>query len=194
MKRILIATCALGAAQLATPTDAHARLGFTYALGFEGASHGNYTSPFGSLPSIDWKQGPLLIQFHALEFLSGITQGDDSFYGATQFNLGTNIYYRTSKKKITDKINGVIMPGGSLDIVAGLGDIEDGSYDGKSYTVAGLWRAGAQVTGGMGFGIYVCPALGVGSVAVPDPDDGKFVGDLQLIVGGTLEVSVWDAK
>jgi len=213
MKRFLIATCALGAAQLATATDAHARLGVTYALGTEISTKGDYVSPFHFMPSLDWKQDRLLFQVHVGELIAGLSSGDEDLGTASTFALGTNVYYRTSKKKLTDKINGVVMPGASLDIVKGLGDLEeDGTFDGTHLALTGQWRWGAQIVGGMGFGIYVTPALGVGSVAVLDLGNSggggagsgagagggggtpEYNGELRLITGGSLQFSVWDAK
>ena len=181
MNRILVS-----ALLLAAPGIAHAGIGFTHYQGSEYTATG-YNSGVGfGLPSVDYRDGDVLVQLHALEAIAGLAMGDDSAWG-TSVLLGMNVHVQTGKRKINEWLDGVSQPGGSIDIVKGLGDSDDGTYDGGSFVGSFVWRAGAQSTGKMGVGVYVAPSIGFGSYDVMADDDNE----MDITVGGTLQVSIW---
>ena len=157
---------ALAGLLAALPAAAHAGIGTTYSLGSEYSTRGLYFSPMW-LPTLDIVNEGMVIQLHALDLLSGLTN--------EAVVLGGNIHFTTLRKNINESIGGVVQPGGSLDIVT------DFDFDPLYLSALGLVRMGAQSQKGMGFGIYVVPGAGI---VLAD-------GDLELGVSGTLQVSAW---
>jgi hypothetical protein len=107
----------------------------------------------GFFPSFDLRFDPLVIQIHALETLVGLST-DNIF-------LGANVYYILARPSFDGGWEGVVAPGGAIDV---FGD-----------------PFGLIVNGEAGVGVYVVPALGVllGDV------------DTALVTGGTVQFSVW---
>ena len=194
MKRLLLALPLFALTAAAMPSVAEAGLGFTaYPFGGEFAKSGAlYTSIFGSVPSIDWKDGGNYVQVHLFELIDGLALGkvdlpDGSDASLAQLRLGVNYYKKSGKSKtITDRVDGVVFYGGSLDVVKNL----DSDNDYLTFAPAFACRAGAQVSGGMGIGIYVVPTIGI---AYTDLDGGGDAIDAEFkpYGGGTLQVSVW---
>jgi hypothetical protein len=171
---------------LSLPGFAHAGIGFTHYQGGDQSAKGYAPSGSVGLPTVDYRSGDVLIQVHALELIAGVAAGDDSIYGTSVVNFGTNVHVQTGKRKINEWCDGVSQPGASVDFFKGLGDADDGTYDGSSFAGNFVWRAGAQSTGKMGVGIYVAPSIGFGSF-----DAGTDDNEMDITVGGTLQVSIW---
>lgn len=181
MKRILLALPLFALAAAVAPNEAQAKLGFTaYPFGTEVSSRGLYTTPFMKVPSIDWKDGSSLFQFHAFELLQGLTMGQD--FGGPVLALGGNYYKTVSKKTISDRVDGVVQYGGSVDLVTNLND----NIDYTAATALFSVRAGPQIAGGMGAGLYIVPSIGLGYVDGVTGD-----AEIELVGGGTMQISVW---
>jgi hypothetical protein len=157
-----------GALLLSMPAHAIG-VGTTAGLGSEGWSAGN---PFdlgfafgarGFAPSLDLHFDPILLQLHVLELVDAAADGE--------VFLGANLYVNVYDADIGGPWAGVIQPGASVDILG----------DPVILGLAGECRLGMQAEGGMGFGIYVVPAIGV----VAGDGDGE------LYTGGTLQISLW---
>jgi hypothetical protein len=170
MKRILIAALAT-----VLPLSAQAGFGVTHHQSIETTK--SYASPNHTLPSFDYKSGPLVVQVDVLELVESLGQED-------QLRIGVNVYQTTTKKKVTDEFGGVIQFGGSIDF-------DQVSQDLKFINVMGAMRMGAQASKGMGFGIYVVPEIGV-SIANGDAADAiRPDSTMELEVGGQLQISTW---
>lgn len=146
-----------------TPS-AHAGFGVT-------AGTGGYVDGTAWVPSLDWRANGILVQAHLLDQLAPLATGG-KFYA----NLGADITVVSVKKKIAPEIEGVIMPGGGFRV--------SGS-DPLGWNVMGEARFGMEMKQGMGFGVYVVPALGITNMAK---------GDIGLNYGGAVQISVWMAK
>jgi len=191
MKRLLLALPLFALTAIAAPKDAEAGLGFTaFPFGGEYAKSGLlYTSPFGHVPSVDWKDGGNYVQLHLFELIDGLTLGEieGTDVKLTQLRLGVNYYKKSGKSKtITDRVDGVVFYGGSLDIVKNT----DSDNDYLAFAPAFLCRAGAQVSGGMGLGIYVVPSIGIAYVD-QDGSGDAIDAEFKPVGGGTLQISVW---
>lgn len=148
-------------ALLSLSPSAFAGIGTTFYFGGENSSWGGF--PGGAYPSLDFTFDRFILQIHALEFLDELT--DDSLY------LGANGYMALVNLDIDGKLQGVVQPGASLDIVD----------DPFGIGIAALARVGAEKSGRMGIGLYVVPAFGFTII-----DE-----DVDLLLGGTLQVSAW---
>ncbi len=152
----LLASAALALA----PSPAQAGVGFS-AGGFA------YTDGTSFAPSIDYRAKGLLVQVHLLDLLSGPAVG-----GGFALNTGADVTYVVIKKKCAPEVEGVFMPGIGFR-VADLGDI--------GFNAMAKARFGAEMKKGIGFGMYVVPALGV----------SNFYGKITPNYGGGVEVSAW---
>jgi len=172
MKRIL---CALAA--LVLPQTAFAGFGTTgYLLSgssFVGAGLGGlggqtYGPIMSGLPTLDYHDGPNLLQIDALGLISSIT---------TKENFGIDAaYYRgIYKGEISDKWKGTISPGGHIGLLMQPG--EDDHLD-----LLFNMRMGVQALKEMGVGLYVVPGIGI-----HDAFDDK----IYLAMSGGIELSVW---
>ena len=175
MKRFLIAALAT-----VIPMTAQAGFGVTHYSSIEHSTKTGYFSSNHMLPSLDYKNGPLVIQIDALELIESMAQED-------MLRLGVNVYQTSIKKKVTENFGGVVQLGGSFDY--------DQQSDDLSYiNVLAAMRMGAQASKGMGFGIYVVPQIGI---SMANGDGAEFVrpdGSMELEVGGQLQISTWLAK
>jgi hypothetical protein len=160
-----------GLALTAASSTAHAAVGFTAHQTWDYGTHGFYASPF-VLPTLDYASDGLILQAHVLELLAGASN--------STLDLGVNLYKTVSKKKVTDDINGVLQAGAKLNVASGADfDVANGSL-GLILSA----RLGAQASKGIGFGMYVVPDLGV----------AKTGDEIELVVGGGLQVSAWMKK
>lgn len=143
---------------------AHAGFGVT-------AGTGGYADGTSWVPSLDWRANGILVQMHLLDQLAPLATGGD-FYP----NIGADVTVVAVKKKIAAEIEGVVMPGGGIRVTGG------GSL---GWNVMGEARFGMEMKQGMGFGVYVVPALGVTNLAS---------GDVGVNYGGAVQISVWMVK
>jgi hypothetical protein len=165
-------TAALAAATLLfSGADAQAAVGFTAHQTWDYGTHGFFSSPF-TKPTLDYMSEGLVVQGDVLELLSGASN--------STLNLGVNIYKTVQKKKVTEDINGVLQPGAKINIVSG----PDFDVGGGSLALIGSARLGAQAAKGVGFGMYVVPDIGV----------AKTGDEIELVVGGGVQVSAWLKK
>ena len=135
------------------------------------AGGGQYLDGTSWFPSIDWRDNGVLVQMHLLDQLQPIATGG-KFYP----NLGVDVSFVAVKKKIAEEVEGVVMPGGGVRV--------SGS-DPLGWNVMFESRFGMEMKKGMGFGVYVVPALGV---------TNGVTGDVGLNYGGGVQISVWMAK
>lgn len=152
----MLATTALALA----PTPAQAGVGFS-AGGYA------YTDGTSFAPSIDYRAKGLLVQVHLLDLLGGPAVG-----GSFALNTGADITYVVVKKKCAPEVEGVFMPGVGFR-VADLGDI--------GFNAMAKARFGAEMKKGIGFGMYVVPAVGISNL----------YGKITPNYGGGVEVSAW---
>ncbi len=151
-------------ALLLLSAPAYAGVGTTFYFGGE---RSNWVSfPGGTYPSLDLSFDRFILQIHAFELLDSLT-ADDVY-------LGVNGYMSLVEMDIDGSLKGVVQPGASLDL----------ADDPFVLGIAGLARVGAEKSGAMGAGIYVVPAFGF---TIADED-------VSLLLGGTLQVSVWANK
>ena len=126
---------------------------------------GGYPANAGFLPSLDYRADPVVLQFHVLELIDELAEGD--------VYLGANFYYDLTSAggPVAGSWKGAVQPGVSLDLF------------GNPLVIAlmGEMRVGVEAQSAMGFGIYVVPSIGVG------------VGDREsaLLTGGALQISAW---
>ena len=141
--------------------------GTSYGLGLESSSRGYYVAPFGLYPSLDLYLDAMTLQFHPLELVQGITQDD--------IWLGANAYFPGPTFTTGTALEGTIMPGASIDLVA------DTDFKPLYLALMAQGRLGVQTAETMGVGVYVVPGLGL---AMAD-------GDFELMLGGHVELSIW---
>lgn len=165
MRRLLLIGLGLGAS-----VDAHALgIGTTYALG---NGLGWDLGPFldiqqvtasGFLPSLDLHPGKVTVQIHVLETLQ-ILSNEELF-------LGANCYFGVVEVPNAGNVVGVVEPGFGVDLWA------------DPFSVAATFetRVGAKSPGGMSWGVYAVPALGV-VISENDTD---------IVIAGTLQFSAW---
>ncbi len=169
---ILLAVPAL----LALPQVAHAGVGSTWAfrsgstfsyVGGWGAP--GFTFPFHDLPSLDVRMRAVDVQFHVLEFIGGIASESDMLL------LGANAYFQGMERPAPGSFVGVFDPGVSLDLAA------ETDFSPTNVGVMGLARLGVEAEERFGCGLYVVPAVGIGLIEE----------EFELLVGGSLQVSIW---
>jgi hypothetical protein len=158
MKKILAAL-----ALALVSTSAHAGIGATASIG--GTNDGAVMGL--QAPSLDWRGGGVLAQVHLLDLIGELTN--------ERVELGVDVSGVVHKRKVGPDVEGVIMPGGTLNFSTPT------SFRNASWQVLAQTRFGAEMKQGMGFGIYVVPQIGV----------SNFTGDVGLSYGGTLQVSAW---
>lgn len=167
MKQLLIILAALvTTAGSLLPGAAHAGVGTS-------AGTGGYLDGTAYFPTLDYRAGGVLVQIHVLDQLQPFTS-KGSFY----LNTGADVTYVAIKKKVGPEVEGVFMPGGGLR-VADQGDLH--------FNLMAEARMGAEMKQGMGFGMYIVPALGLSSI---NSTDNK----IHLNYGGALQVSAWFVK
>lgn len=117
----------------------------------------------GFLPSLDLHFDTFVLQIHALETLTLLS--DNTIF------LGANAYFEMFDQPLGGNFDVVIAPGGGLDLID----------DAFALTLTAEGRFGVRSRGGAGIGVFVVPALGV------------VVGDVDsdLVSSGTLQVSMW---
>ncbi len=153
---------------LGLASNAHA-VGFGTTAGFGVDSFGGGPLDvglgfgFGFAPSLDLYFEPVVLQIHVLETLDLAV--DDTLFA------GANVYVGVHEGDIGGGWQGVVQPGGSLDLF----------LDPVVMSLAGECRFGIQAANAMGFGIYVVPGLGV----IAGDGDGE------LYAGGALQISAW---
>ena len=172
MKRIL----AVGLLA-ALPLTANAGFGVTGTLGsIENSINTDYFAGQHYYPTLDYKQGPYLVQVAALDLINTMGADDEDY-----MLFGVNGYYQFGKGPVAPEVTGVRQIGASLDYhqVA-----EDVTFT----TVMASFRMGAQSVKKMGVGIYVVPEIGV-NLASEDAREES----MELAVGGQVQLSVWMA-
>lgn len=166
MKRILFVVAVLGLAQEASAIELGTTAGFgTGGFGFFGTRLGPGWGSRSFAPTFDLRTDALHFQFHVLDLLSTLNAGNGLF-------LGANGYYRLHEADVGGPWTGVIQPGGSVDLW-----IDDDAF----IALAAEGRFGIEAVGSAGFGIYVVPALGI---AIDR-------GTLDLVTGGTVQISAF---
>ncbi|MFZ5476489.1 MAG: hypothetical protein ACOZNI_06890 [Myxococcota bacterium] len=157
----------LGALALFAATTSPAWAGFGAT-----AYMGSYQDGTAWYPSLDYRAKGILVQVHLLDWIQGVdvTTGDPVF----AVNAGADVTGIAVKRKVGPDVEGVFMPGAGVRITS----ISDTMF----WNVMAQGRLGAEMKQGMGFGIYVVPAVGVTNMVT---------GDLGLNYGGTLQVSTW---
>jgi hypothetical protein len=123
------------------------------------------------LPSLDVRNGGLLVQIHALDLVGGLP--------SKVINTGVDVTTVVVKRKIATDVEGVVMPGGGARLLT------DTGFNNVGFNLVGQARIGAEVKQGMGFGVYVVPHIGITNIAT---------GDIGLAYGGGLQVSAWLSK
>ncbi|MEQ1571191.1 MAG: hypothetical protein ABMA64_36520 [Myxococcota bacterium] len=144
-----------------------ASLGEAHALGVGSTiAFGPGFDLFGGpafVPTVDLVFDPVIVQIHALDTLDAAF--DEQLY------LGANLYVEVVSQPIGGKWEGVVQPGGGLDLFG----------DPTTVVIDGQVRLGAQAAEQAGVGLYVVPALGL---VASD-------GDSSLFASGALQLSVW---
>ena len=140
---------------------------FADDLGGGGAGGGRW---FGGqwLPSFDvYPSDQLSLQFHALDTVALLIDGTDIIF------LGGDLNYTMWTGAAWGELEGVIEPGGSLDLYLDDGDV--------ALVVGVTSRFGFRGGDAMKVGLYVVPGVGV---AAGDAGDG-------VVWGGALQLSMW---
>ena len=135
------------------------------AAGF-GSSVGISTNGVGSfMPSFDVRTKPLVLQFHVLEFLDALEDGD--------VFIGVNGYGTVHDADLGGPWVGEVQPGVGLDVFTAGDDL--------ALNITAEARLGAALCNDNGgLGIYVVPMLGVTTL-----------GEDPLLIGGGLQISSW---
>ncbi len=155
---------------LAAAAPAQAGFGMTAHMG---ATNDTATTPgLGILaPSLDYRAAGVLVQVHLVELIGELPNGlVDGRVGISGIVM---------KRKVGPEVEGVFMPGGTVQVTA------DTRNDTLGWQVMAQTRMGAEMKQGMGFGIYVVPSVGVSNL---------LTGKVGLAYGGTLQVSTWFKK
>ena len=156
----LLATLALS---LAVATPAYAGIGASAYVG--GTNDGGTMGILA--PTLDYRGGGILGQLHILDLIGELPN--------ERLEFGLDVSGVVVRRKIGTDIEGVIMPGGTLNLNSPT------SFKDPSWQILAQTRFGAEMKQGMGFGIYVVPQIGV----------SNFTGDVGLSYGGTLQFSTW---
>lgn len=143
------------------PTPAHAGVGFS-AGGYAYSDGTNFA------PSLDYRVSGVLVQLHLLDLLAGPAAG-----GGFALNSGADISYSVLHKKVAPEVEGVFMPGVGFRVA---------DQGGIGFNAMAKARFGAEMKKGIGFGMYVVPAVGITNLTT---------GDITANYGGGVEVSVW---
>jgi hypothetical protein len=155
---------------LAAPSGAHAMgvgttgwvAGPSFGAGFAGSFFGG-----GYLPTLDlYPTSDVRIGIHALDTLAWLFEDSDLIY------LGANVTVTALRVDSFEGFDGVIQPGGSLDIYSNFG---------STIVIGGLTRFGFEGGGTMQGGVYLVPGLGI---VAGDGDEGA-------VWSGRLEFSLW---
>ncbi len=171
--RSLVALAIVSLAAALTPRTAHAGVGFT-AGGYAYSDGTNFA------PSIDYRAKGWLVQVHLLDLLAGPAAG-----GKFGVNTGLDVTKEAMKRKVGPEVEGVFMPGLGFR-VADSGIYATGAGGGSSvgFNVMAEGRLGAEMKKGIGFGMYVVPAVGISDIGG---------GKIRPNYGGGVEVSAWFA-
>jgi hypothetical protein len=149
------------AALFASP--AYAGFGATAHLG--GTSDGTTWAP-----SLDYRGGGWLVQIHAIDLIGQLPN--------KYVDLGVDVSGVAMKRKVAEDIEGVLMPGVSLQLYSPT------SFSSPGFHAVAETRLGAEIKQKMGFGMYVVPQLGVSNLT----------GKMGVTYGGSLQVSAWFRK
>lgn len=149
---------------LLLPAPALAGVGVTASVG------GDYDGTAWA-PSLDWREGRLLVQLHLLDQLAPMASGV-GLYPRT----GLDVAWGLVHTPVTDELDGVVMPGVAVRI-DGAGPV--------GWNAGVEARAGVELHRRMGMGVYVVPKLGVTTLVTGSPG---------LNYGGALQVSVWASR
>lgn len=157
----------LATALLIVPTAAHA-IGVGTTAHITGMSFdGGLWAGAGYLPSLDlYPSETVRIRINALDTLAWLLEDSDQIY------LGGDFTITALRVDAFPNLEGVIQPGGSLDIYSNFGE---------EIVIGGLCRVGMEGGGTMRGGLYVVPGLGV---AAGDGYDGA-------VWSGAVELSLW---
>lgn len=142
-------------------------MGFGTTAQVTGFDFGAFGFGFGFLPTLDlYPSENLVLQIHALDTLAFALADDDVLF------LGADLTTTVVRVDALDGTDGVIQPGGSLDI-----------YDdfGTWFVVGGVCRFGIEGGGTMRVGAYIVPGLGL---AAGD-------GDEEVAFSGSVQLSMW---
>jgi hypothetical protein len=170
MKRAVFVFAALLLPQVALAGG----VGFTGSVGgggglaslFSATGGGAYPHLQSGYPTLDYHSDKHLIQLDLLGLISSITISDN-------IGVAANYYYQTYRGKVTEELRGTVAPGLGIGYYGVSGST---SVDG----IVNL-RMGVQTAKEMGVGLYVVPGIGVGSYA----------DELELVLGGSVQLSVW---
>lgn len=119
-------------------------------------------------PSVDIRSSGWLVQIHALDLIGNLP--------ADAIITGVDVSKVTLKRDIAPEVEGVVMPG------AGFGLFTTTDFDPMLFNFTVFSRWGMEMKKGAGFGVYVTPEIGASN---------RVTGDVGLVYGGGLEVSVW---
>lgn len=120
------------------------------------------------LPSLDlYPTENIPIQIHAADTLAILIEDSDDIY------LGGDVTFNVLRTTALPSMEGVIYPGGSLDLCACSGD--------TNIVLAGISRIGVEGGADMRLGVYLVPGVGI---ALND-------GDGDMIWQGELQLSMW---
>lgn len=117
----------------------------------------------GFLPSLDFHFSDVALQVHVLETLAGLAT-EDFFFGA-------NIYFGLPMGGVGGGWDALVAPGAGLDLF----------IDPFAMGITAEAQFGVTREGAASLGLAIVPALGVWIVD----------GDVDLLVGGTLQMSIW---
>ncbi|MFT4979118.1 MAG: hypothetical protein ACI8S6_005028 [Myxococcota bacterium] len=161
----------------AFPMTANAGFGVTAALGsYENSINTDYYVPQHAYPTIDYKQGPYLVQVAVLDLINTMASDDED-----QILFGLNGFYRIGKGPIAGEVHGVRQIGATIDY-------NQVGQDITFTTVQAAFRMGAEASKKMGIGLYVVPEIGV-NIASEDAREES----LEIAVGGQVQLSIWMA-
>lgn len=153
-------------------TSARALTALMVGLGIHGPAHAlglgssvgiGFGDQQGFAPTFDLVLDPAIIQIHALDTLDAVTN--------EQLYLGANVYFEVLTSPISGAAYGTVQPGFGVDLYS----------DPTTIVATGEARLGVAAQQEAGFGVYVVPALGIAASE----------GDADLVIGGTLQFSVW---
>lgn len=123
------------------------------------------------VPSIDWREGRVLVQLHLLDQLAPVAAGE-AFYPRTGADVSVAVY----RHEVAGPVVGVVMPG--------LGFRLEGAAP-VGWNLSASARLGMEAERGLGLGLYAVPSLGVTTLLTGSPN---------VNYGGTLQVSAWLGK
>lgn len=153
----------LGLAGTAHATDIS--VGTSYGIGLQSTNFGFASvGSVRALPSLDLYFDKFILRLYPLDLLNNLASDN--------IVLAVDGYVGAVEQPIGGSWNGVVQPGGNFAIA---------DFDSLLVEIAGSARLGAETGDGAHVGAYVVPMIGIG---IAD-------GELALITGGRIEMSVW---